>query len=61
MVEIVYRPARLDEAADILAVLIKLAPEIPVPVEPLEREEALANAPDAAHDVGLFKVPRVIG
>jgi len=39
--EIVYRPARLDEAADILAVLIKLAPEIPVPVEPLEREEAL--------------------
>ena len=41
MAEIVYRPARLDEAADILAVLIKLAPEIPVPVEPLEREEAL--------------------
>jgi GNAT superfamily N-acetyltransferase len=39
--QIVYRPARLDEAADILAVLIKLAPEIPVPVEPLEREEAL--------------------
>ena len=27
----------------------------------LDREEALANAPDAAHDVGLFKVPRVIG
>jgi GNAT superfamily N-acetyltransferase len=39
--EIVYRPARLDEAADILAVLIELAPEIPVQVEPLEREEAL--------------------
>jgi aspartyl-tRNA(Asn)/glutamyl-tRNA(Gln) amidotransferase subunit C len=27
----------------------------------LDREEVLANAPDAAHDVGLFKVPRVIG
>jgi len=39
--EIVYRPARLDEAADILAVLTELAPEIPVQVEPLEREEAL--------------------
>jgi aspartyl-tRNA(Asn)/glutamyl-tRNA(Gln) amidotransferase subunit C len=27
----------------------------------LERAEALANAPDAAADAGLFKVPRVIG
>jgi aspartyl-tRNA(Asn)/glutamyl-tRNA(Gln) amidotransferase subunit C len=27
----------------------------------LSRDEALANAPDAAHDAGLFKVPRVIG
>ena len=41
MAEIAYRPARLDEAADILAVLIELAPEIPVQIEPLEREEAL--------------------
>ena len=41
MAQIVYRPARLDEAADILAVLIELAPEIPVQVEPLEREETL--------------------
>ena len=41
MTGIVYRPARLDEAADILAVLIELAPEIPVQVEPLAREEAL--------------------
>ena len=41
MTGIVYRPAGLDEAADILAVLIELAPEIPVQVEPLEREEAL--------------------
>jgi len=26
----------------------------------LDREDALANAPDANHDAGLFKVPRVI-
>ncbi|MGE0462897.1 MAG: Asp-tRNA(Asn)/Glu-tRNA(Gln) amidotransferase subunit GatC [Vicinamibacterales bacterium] len=29
-------------------------------VEPLPRAEALANAPDAAPEAGLFKVPRVI-
>jgi aspartyl-tRNA(Asn)/glutamyl-tRNA(Gln) amidotransferase subunit C len=28
---------------------------------PLPREEALANAPDAAPAAGLFRVPRVIG
>ena len=27
----------------------------------LDRDEALANAPDAALDAGFFKVPRVIG
>ncbi len=27
----------------------------------LSREDLLANAPDAAHESGLFKVPRVIG
>jgi aspartyl-tRNA(Asn)/glutamyl-tRNA(Gln) amidotransferase subunit C len=27
----------------------------------LDRDAALANAPDAALDAGLFKVPRVIG
>ncbi len=27
----------------------------------LDRYEALANAPDAAGEAGLFKVPRVIG
>lgn len=27
----------------------------------LEREDALANAPDASLQAGLFKVPRVIG
>jgi len=39
--EIAYRPAKLDDAADILAVLLEVAPEIPVQTEPLEREEAL--------------------
>jgi ribosomal protein S18 acetylase RimI-like enzyme len=41
MTGIAYRPAVIDEAADILAMLIEIAPEIPVHVEPLEREEAL--------------------
>jgi len=27
----------------------------------LDRAEAMANAPDAARQVGLFRVPRVIG
>ena len=27
----------------------------------LDRDEVLANAPDAAIDAGLFRVPRVIG
>jgi aspartyl-tRNA(Asn)/glutamyl-tRNA(Gln) amidotransferase subunit C len=29
-------------------------------VEPLSRSAALANAPDAATEAGLFKVPRVL-
>ncbi len=32
-----------------------------VPLAPLERSQALANAPDAAPESGLFKVPRVMG
>jgi aspartyl-tRNA(Asn)/glutamyl-tRNA(Gln) amidotransferase subunit C len=32
-----------------------------VPRPSLPRDEALANAPDAARESGLFKVPRVIG
>jgi aspartyl-tRNA(Asn)/glutamyl-tRNA(Gln) amidotransferase subunit C len=32
-----------------------------VPADTLTRDEALANAPDAATEAGLFKVPRVIG
>jgi aspartyl-tRNA(Asn)/glutamyl-tRNA(Gln) amidotransferase subunit C len=31
------------------------------PRPPLPRDEALAGAPDAAPDAGLFRVPRVIG
>lgn len=30
-------------------------------VAPIDRSEALANAPDAATESGLFKVPRVMG
>ena len=41
MAEITYRQAGLDDAADILKVLIEVAPEIPVQTEPLEQEEAL--------------------
>ena len=32
-----------------------------VPHETLPRTDALANAPDAAVESGLFKVPRVMG
>ena len=32
-----------------------------VPAPSLPVDEALANAPDAADDAGLFRVPRVIG
>jgi len=31
------------------------------PAPTLPRPDALANAPDAAREAGLFKVPRVIG
>lgn len=31
------------------------------PADTLPRQEALANAPDAATEAGLFKVPRVFG
>ena len=41
MAEIAYRHAELGEAADILAVLLEVAPEIPVSIETLEQEEAL--------------------
>jgi aspartyl-tRNA(Asn)/glutamyl-tRNA(Gln) amidotransferase subunit C len=31
------------------------------PADGLSRPDALANAPDAAREAGLFKVPRVLG
>src|SRR6478752_4089514 len=34
-------------------------PDVVVPS--LDRDDALANAPDASQQAGLFKVPRVIG
>jgi aspartyl-tRNA(Asn)/glutamyl-tRNA(Gln) amidotransferase subunit C len=44
------------------SVLTRHAADRPDEVRPsLDRDEALANAPDAAPDTGFFKVPRVIG
>jgi GNAT superfamily N-acetyltransferase len=39
--EISYRPASVDDAAEIHVLLLQLAPEIPALVDTLEREEAL--------------------
>ena len=41
MTGITYRPAEVEDAADIHALLLALAPEIPLLVDTLEREEAL--------------------
>ncbi|HEV2189817.1 MAG TPA: GNAT family N-acetyltransferase [Stellaceae bacterium] len=41
MSELAYRPAVIGDAADIHALLLKVADEIPVLVDTLEREEAL--------------------
>ena len=44
------------------SVLTRRGSDRPDEVRPsLDREEALANAPDAALDAGLFRVPRIIG
>ena len=44
------------------SVVVRLATDRPDEVRPsLDRDDALANAPDAALDAGFFKVPRVIG
>jgi aspartyl-tRNA(Asn)/glutamyl-tRNA(Gln) amidotransferase subunit C len=44
------------------SVLPRHSADRPDEVRPsLDRDEALANAPDAAPDAGFFKVPRVIG
>ena len=41
MAGIAYRQARIEDAAEIHALLLRLAPEIPLLVDTLEREEAL--------------------
>ncbi len=41
MTGIAYRQARVEDAADIHALLLRLAPEIPLLIDTLEREEAL--------------------
>ena len=41
MSAIAYRPAGIEDAAEIHALLLRLAPEIPLLVDTLEREEAL--------------------
>lgn len=41
MPQITYRRANLDDAAEIHGLLLRLAPEIPLLVDRLEREEAL--------------------
>jgi len=38
---IAYRPARIEDAPEIHALLLRLAPEIPILIDTLEREEAL--------------------
>ena len=44
------------------SVLTRLPADRPDELRPsLDRDEALASAPDAALDAGFFKVPRVIG
>src|SRR5437870_4659565 len=44
------------------SVVARLAGDRPDEVRPsLDRDDALANAPDAALEAGFFKVPRVIG
>ena len=43
-------------------VITRTQPIVPTSCRPsLDRAEALANAPDAALEAGLFRVPRVIG
>ena len=41
MADIAYRPARVEDAAEVHALLLRLAPEVPLLVDTLEREEAL--------------------
>jgi GNAT superfamily N-acetyltransferase len=63
---IAYRQARLEDAADIHAVLLRLAPEIPVLIDTLEREEALyalvrTCARSGESWVALDEASRIVG
>jgi aspartyl-tRNA(Asn)/glutamyl-tRNA(Gln) amidotransferase subunit C len=51
--------AGIAPTASVLATQAADRPDEPQPC--LDRDEALANAPDAALDAGFFRVPRVIG
>jgi GNAT superfamily N-acetyltransferase len=64
--EVRYRQAQLADAADILKLLIALAPEIPLLVDTLEREEALyarirACARSGESWVGCDATGRIVG
>jgi predicted N-acetyltransferase YhbS len=64
--EIAYRPTALDDAAEIHALLLRLAPEIPILVDTLEREEALyARIRNCARSgeswVALDESQRIVG
>lgn len=64
--EIVYREARLDDAAEIHALLLRLTPEIPILVETLAHEEALyaltrTCARSGESWVALDAVGRIVG
>src|SRR5260370_32551270 len=66
MTGIAYRPAGLDDAADIHALLLQLAPEIPLLIDTLEREEALyalirSCARSGESWVALVDPERIIG
>ena len=63
---ILCREARLDDAAEIHTLLLKLAPEIPLLVDTLEREEALyALTRNCARSgeswVGIDQTGRIVG
>lgn len=66
MAEIAYREATLDDAAEIHALLLRLAPEIPILVDTLQREEALyaltrSCVRSGESWVGLDREKRIVG
>lgn len=66
MTGIAYRPATVEDAPDIHALLLRLAPEIPLLVDTLEREEAhyalIRNCGRAGESwVALDEQERIVG